>query len=132
MAARTKTKVSPKYKTKYRVKKFGQRRISLSEIGVTSGSGATRRRSILRAKHRASQKKEALIAVNVINRMTALGMPDAGPVVPEAKVLTDACRQHYNFLRPHKAFGYRPPAPVVIKPKVAAIPSLWMTERENI
>jgi hypothetical protein len=27
----------------------------------------------LRAKHRESQKKEALIAVNVINRMTALG-----------------------------------------------------------
>jgi transposase InsO family protein len=122
MAARTKTKVSPKYKTKYRVKKFGQRTISLSEIGVTSGSGSTRRRSALRAKHRASQKKEALIAVNVINRMTALGMPDAGPVVPEAKVLTDAWRQHYNHHRPHRALGYRPPAPVVIKPKFAATP----------
>ena len=40
--------------------------------------------------------------------------------VPEAKVLTDAWRQHYNHHRPHSALGYRPPAPVVIKPKFAA------------
>jgi hypothetical protein len=30
----------------------------------------------LRAKHRESQIREALMAVNVINRMTALGMPN--------------------------------------------------------
>jgi len=35
--------------------------------------------------------------------------------VPEAKVLTDAWRRHYNHRRPHSALGYRPPAPVVIK-----------------
>jgi len=40
--------------------------------------------------------------------------------VPEAKVLTDAWRQHYNHHRPHSALAYRPPAPVVIKPKFAA------------
>jgi putative transposase len=40
--------------------------------------------------------------------------------VPEAKVLTDAWRRHYNHRRPHSALGYRPPAPVVIKPKFAA------------
>ncbi len=31
----------------------------------------------LRAQHREAQKKESLIAVNVINRMTALGMPES-------------------------------------------------------
>jgi hypothetical protein len=35
----------------------------------------------LRAKHRESQKKETLIAVNVINRMTVLGMPDSAKIV---------------------------------------------------
>ena len=40
--------------------------------------------------------------------------------VPEAKVLTDAWRRHYNHQRPHSALEYQPPAPVVIKPKFAA------------
>ena len=31
----------------------------------------------LRAQHREAQKKESLIAVNVINRMTVLGMPES-------------------------------------------------------
>jgi hypothetical protein len=31
----------------------------------------------LRAQHREAQKKESLIAVNVINRMTALGLPES-------------------------------------------------------
>jgi hypothetical protein len=35
----------------------------------------------LRAKHRSSQKTEALIAVDVINRMTALGMPESAKTV---------------------------------------------------
>ena len=35
----------------------------------------------LRVKHRESQKKEALIAVNVINRMTALGIPESAKTV---------------------------------------------------
>ena len=35
----------------------------------------------LRAKHRESQKTEALIAVNVLNRMTALGMPESAKIV---------------------------------------------------
>ena len=35
----------------------------------------------LRAHHRESQIKEALIAVNVINRMTALGMPESAKIV---------------------------------------------------
>ena len=35
----------------------------------------------LRGQHRESQKREALIAVNVINRMTTLGMPDSAKLV---------------------------------------------------
>ena len=35
----------------------------------------------LRARHWQAQRKEALIAVNVINRMTALGMPESVKVV---------------------------------------------------
>ena len=35
----------------------------------------------LRARHREAQEKEALIAVNAINRMTALGMPESVKVV---------------------------------------------------
>jgi hypothetical protein len=35
----------------------------------------------LRAKHRDSQKAEALIAVNVINQMIALGMPESAKIV---------------------------------------------------
>jgi len=35
----------------------------------------------LRAKHRSSQKTEALIAVNVINRMTTIGMPESAKIV---------------------------------------------------
>ena len=35
----------------------------------------------LRARHHEAQKREALIAVNVINRMTALGMPESAKIV---------------------------------------------------
>ena len=35
----------------------------------------------LRAQHREAQEKEALIAVGVINRMTALGMPESAKIV---------------------------------------------------
>ena len=35
----------------------------------------------LRARHRESQKREALIAVNVINRMLALGMPKSAKIL---------------------------------------------------
>ena len=35
----------------------------------------------LKAQHREAQKKKALIAVNVINRMTALGMPESAQIV---------------------------------------------------
>jgi hypothetical protein len=35
----------------------------------------------LRAHHHESQKTEALIAVNVLNRMTTLGMPESAKIV---------------------------------------------------
>ena len=35
----------------------------------------------LRAQHREAQEKEALIAVSIINRMTALGMPESAKIV---------------------------------------------------
>ncbi len=35
----------------------------------------------LRAQHRDAQKTEALIAVHIINRMTALGMPESAKIV---------------------------------------------------
>jgi putative transposase len=31
--------------------------------------------------------------------------------LPEARVLIEAWRRHYNTIRPHSALGYRPPAP---------------------
>jgi hypothetical protein len=32
----------------------------------------------------------------------------------EAKVLTERWREHYNWVRPHSALGYQPPAPEAI------------------
>ena len=35
----------------------------------------------------------------------------------EAEVLIERWRRHYNHLRPHSAFGYRPPAPETRLPR---------------
>ena len=35
----------------------------------------------------------------------------------EARVLIESWRKHYNTKRPHSSIGYRPPAPVTIKPQ---------------
>ena len=35
----------------------------------------------------------------------------------EAQVVIEQWRHHYNTRRPHSALGYRPPAPVTLKPK---------------
>ena len=40
--------------------------------------------------------------------------------VHEARVLTAWWRRQYNHVRPHSALGYRPPAPAVINPSIAA------------
>lgn len=34
----------------------------------------------------------------------------------EAQILIEKWRRHYNTVRPHNAFGYRPPAPKTIVP----------------
>jgi len=38
----------------------------------------------------------------------------------EAKVVVEAWRRHYNAVRPHGSLGYKPPAPEVIMPAIAA------------
>ncbi len=46
----------------------------------------------------------------------------------EAKVLVEMWRQHYNWVRPHSALGYRPPAPAAIMPiiRTPTTPSMGM------
>ena len=43
--------------------------------------------------------------------------------LPEAQVLVERWRKHYNQVRPHSALGYRPPAPEAIEPPpLAGVP----------
>ena len=37
----------------------------------------------------------------------------------EAEVLLESWRKDYNHIRPHSSIGYRPPAPVAIRPAPA-------------
>ncbi|HYJ44412.1 MAG TPA: transposase, partial [Xanthobacteraceae bacterium] len=37
----------------------------------------------------------------------------------EAQIVIEQWRRHYNTIRPHSSFGYRPPAPEVIMPAPA-------------
>ena len=39
--------------------------------------------------------------------------------VQETKVLTAWWRRQYNHVRPHSSLGYKPPAPVVIRPLIS-------------
>jgi transposase InsO family protein len=41
----------------------------------------------------------------------------------EAQVVIESWRRHYNAVRPHASLGYRPPAPEVFVPALAAWPS---------
>ncbi|HAC19011.1 MAG TPA: IS3 family transposase, partial [Dehalococcoidia bacterium] len=34
----------------------------------------------------------------------------------EAQIIIEQWRRHYNTIRPHRALGYRPPAPETIIP----------------
>jgi len=43
--------------------------------------------------------------------------------LPEAKVVIESWRRHYNAVRPHSSLGYRAPAPEVFVPSLAAWPS---------
>jgi hypothetical protein len=45
----------------------------------------------------------------------------------EAQIVIESWRRHYNTVRPHQSLGYRPPAPEVFAPAIAAWPSprLW-------
>ena len=41
----------------------------------------------------------------------------------EAEAIIENWRRHYNTVRPHASLGYRPPAPEVIIPALAARPA---------
>jgi putative transposase len=41
----------------------------------------------------------------------------------EAQIVIESWRRHYNAVRPHASLGYRPPAPEVFVPAVAAWPA---------
>jgi putative transposase len=43
----------------------------------------------------------------------------------EAQILTESWRRHYNTVRPHGSLGYKPPAPEVFVPALAA----WAPQR---
>jgi transposase InsO family protein len=38
----------------------------------------------------------------------------------EAKIVIESGRRHYNAVRPHGSLGYKPPAPEVFVPALAA------------
>ena len=40
----------------------------------------------------------------------------------EAQIVIESWRVHYNTVRPHASLGYRPPAPEVFVPAMAAWP----------
>jgi putative transposase len=41
----------------------------------------------------------------------------------EAQIVIESWRRHYNAVRPHASLGYKPPAPEVFVPALAAWPS---------
>ena len=41
----------------------------------------------------------------------------------EAQIIIESWRQHFNAVRPHQSLRYRPPAPEVLVPAIAAWPS---------
>ena len=41
----------------------------------------------------------------------------------EAKIVIESWRRHYNTIRPHASLGYKPPAPEVFVPALAAWPA---------
>src|ERR1051325_1967179 len=43
--------------------------------------------------------------------------------VREAQIVIESWRRHYNRVRPHASIGYRPPAPEVFVPALAAWPA---------
>src|SRR5262245_808973 len=41
----------------------------------------------------------------------------------EAQIVAESWRRHYNTIRPHASLGYKPPAPEVFIPALAAWPA---------
>ena len=68
------SRVHPKYKTKYRVNngsEYDRALVQRGEISLWISEDA------IRARHPKSQEAEALIACNILNRMTELGRPES-------------------------------------------------------
>jgi putative transposase len=38
----------------------------------------------------------------------------------EARIIIEQWRRHYNQVRPHSSLGYKPPAPMAIRPRLVA------------
>jgi putative transposase len=49
----------------------------------------------------------------------------------EAQIVIESWRRHYNAVRPHESLGYRPPAPEVFLPALAAWPSARLGGRSD-
>jgi hypothetical protein len=49
--------------------------------------------------------------------------PRQKSIMRRLQIIIEGWRQHYNRLRPHASLGYRPPAPEVFVPGLAAWPS---------
>src|SRR3954470_1084184 len=43
--------------------------------------------------------------------------------VPEAQIIVESWRRHFNTIRPHASLGHKPPAPEVFVPAFAAWPA---------
>jgi hypothetical protein len=70
-AASMKSRVHPKYKTKYRVSHWAEYDQALVQRGdITLWIS-------LRARHPKSQEAEALIACDILNLMTEIGRPES-------------------------------------------------------
>lgn len=48
---------------------------------------------------------------------------ELGLSLKEAQIIIEGWRRHHNAVRPHTSLGYRPPAPEVFVPSLAAWPS---------
>ena len=48
--------------------------------------------------------------------------------LPEAQIVIESWRRHYNTIRPHASLDYKPPAPEVFVPALAACPLRYVDQ----
>ena len=66
---------------------------------------------------------EAIRAIGVTEVTYELLEGDIFYTLREAEVVIESWRRHYNSVRPHASLGFRPPAPEVFVPALAAWPA---------